>query len=346
VTISDTPSYDTQTASSARVMLELLLGAWVSQTITAVADLGVADALVDGPLPIEELAGRVGANPDALRRALRALISKGVFAQRADGRYELTPLADRLRSDAPVSMAALARFLGAPQGREHWSLLTEAIKTGVSCVPALRGKSYFDYLRDEPEFSRIFNEAMTSMSAYVDGPLVEAYDFAPYRTIIDVAGGHGRLLAAILASAPDAQGVLFDLPDVVAEATPLLEKLGVAQRVRIAEGSFFEEIPAGGDVYVLKHILHDWPDDAALQVLQNVRRAAVTDAALLLVETVIPEDDREFTGKFVDMEMLIFNEGRERTASEYRRLLDKAGFDMVRVLDTATEFSIVEARAI
>ncbi len=326
-------------------MMELLLGGWVAQTITAVADLGVADVLADGPLPIGEMSYRVGAHPDALRRALRALISKGIFAQRDDGRYQLTPLADLLRSDSPVSMAALARFVGSPQGREHWSLLTEAIRTGASCVPALRGKSYFDYLRDEPEFSRVFNQAMTSISTYVDGPLVDAYDFRPFRTIVDVAGGHGRLLAAILASAPEAEGVLFDLPDVVMEAPSLLEKLGVARRVRLAEGSFFEEIPAGGDAYVLKHIIHDWPDYAALQILQNVRRAAATDAALLLVETVIPEDDSEFTGKVVDIEMLVFNDGRERTATEYRHLLAKADFDMVRVVETTTDFSIVEARA-
>lgn len=326
-------------------MLELLLGAWLAQTITAVAELGVADALAGGPLPIEELARRVGADPDALRRALRALIGKGVFAQRDDGRYELTPIADVLRSDAPASLAAVARWAGTSTEREHWSLLTDTIRTGASCVPALRGKSYFDYLRDQPELSRAFNEAMASLSSYVEGPLIEAYDFTPYRTVVDVAGGHGRLLAAILESAPDAHGVLFDLPDVVAEAEPLLAKLSVAQRVRLARGSFFEEIPAGGDAYVLKHIIHDWPDDAALQILRNVRRAAATGAALLLVETVIPEDDSEFLGKVVDMEMLLFNEGRERTASEYRLLLDRAGFEMVRIVDTTTDFSIVEARA-
>lgn len=345
MTISDTPSFGPQAAAPAKVMIEMLLGAWITQTITAVADLGVADALADGPLPIDELAGRVGADPDALRRALRALISKGIFAQRNDGGYALSPLADLLRSDAPVSMAAMARFIGAPQEREHWSLLTETIRIGASRVPALRGKGFFDYLSDDAGFSKLFNEAMVSMSAYVDGPLVEAYDFTPYRTIVDVAGGQGRLLAAILTSAPNAQGVLFDLPDVVAGAPPLLEKLSVAQRVRLAEGSFFEEIPPGCDAYVLKHIIHDWSDDDALQILQQVRSAAPTGAALLLVETVIPEDDSEFMGKVVDIEMLVFNDGRERTATEYRHLLDKAGFEMTRVVDTTTDFSIVEARA-
>lgn len=345
MSISETTPLDQQSSSPAKAMQGLLLGAWVSQTITAVADLGVADALTDGPLPLNELADRVGADTDALRRALRALISKGIFAQNDEGRYELTPRADLLRSDAPISMAALARLVGAPQEREHWSRLTQTIRTGTSPVQALRGKRFFDYLRDEPEYSAIFNDAMTGLSAYVDEPLVAAYDFKSFATIVDVAGGHGRLLAAILASAPNTHGVLFDLPDVVAQAAPLLQKLNVAQRVRLVEGSFFSDIPPGADAYVLKHIVHDWSDDAALQILQNVRRAAPTGAALLLVETVIPEDDSEFTGKIADIEMLLFNDGRERTAKEYQRLLDEAGFEMTQIFDTETDFSLIEARA-
>lgn len=346
MTVSDTPAFDQEPTSPETVMHRLLIGAWVAQTIAAVADVGVADALADGPLSIDDLAGKVGADPDALRRALRAVMSKGIFAQCDDGRYKLTPLADLLRSDAPVPMAPLARFVGARQEREHWSALTEAIKTGTSRVCALRGKSFFDYLGDDLEYSQIFNDAMTSISAYVNVPVVEAYDFKQFDTIVDVAGGHGRLLAAILESAPAARGVLFDLPEVVAGASPLLEELRVADRVQLAKGSFFEEIPAGGDAYLLKHIIHDWSDDASLRILKNVRHAATTDAALLLVETVIPEDNREFTGKFVDMEMLLFNDGRERTANEYRRLLDEAGWQMTRVVDTTTEFSLVEARAV
>jgi hypothetical protein len=326
-------------------MHELILAAWVSQGITAVADLRVADALARGPLSIDELAGEVGADPDALHRLLRALISSGIFAQRNDGRYELTPLADLLRSDAPISMAAMARFIGSRQHREHWSLLTEAIKTGTSVVPALRGKNFFDYMGDEPEFGQIFNDAMTSSSGLSIGPVVDAYDFTPYSTIVDVAGGHGRLLAAILATAPNAQGVLYDLPEVIAGATPLLRESHVAERVRLAEGSFFDGVPAGGDAYVLKHIIHDWDDDASLQILRNVRSAAAAGTALLLIETVIPEDDSASSSKWTDMEMLLINNGRERTAGEYRRLLEKAGFQMIGVVDTASRFSIIDGRA-
>lgn len=327
-------------------MQELILAAWVAQGITAAADLGVADALAAGPLSIDDLAGKVGANADALRRLLRALISKGIFAQRDDGRYELNPMGELLLSDAPVSMAAMARFVGARQHREHWNLLTEAIKTGSSVVPGLRGKAFFDYMGDEPEFGRIFNDAMTSLSGVSIGPVVEAYDFTPYRTIVDVAGGHGRLLAAILASAPESQGVLCDLPEVIAGAAPLLRENGVAERVQLAEGSFFEGVPAGGDAYVLKHIIHDWDDAASLRIMRNVRSAAAPGAALLLIETVIPEGEGGAVGKWTDMEMLIINDGRERTEREYRRLFEESGFEMIGVVDTAARISIIEARAV
>ncbi len=336
---------DGQTASPAEIMQELILAAWVSQGITAIADLGVADALSAGPLPIDELAGKVGADPDALGRLLRALISRGIFERRDDGRYGLNPLAELLRSDAPVSMAPMARFIGARQHREHWSLLTEAIKTGSSVVPGLRGKGFFDYLGDEPEFGQIFNDAMTGQSGLSIGPVVEAYDFTRFATIVDVAGGHGRLLGAILASAPDAQGVLYDLPEVIAGAPAVLQGTH-AERVRLAEGSFFDSVPTGADAYILKNIIHDWDDDASVQILRNVRSATPAGAALLLIETVIPEDDSASIAKWTDMEMLIINNGRERTAGEYRRLFDAAGFEMVGVVDTASRFSIIEGRAV
>jgi hypothetical protein len=345
VTTSDTPPPDPEQPSPPEVMQELIFGAWTSQAITTVAELGVADALAAGPLPIDALAGKVGANPDALRRLLRALISRDIFTQRDDGRYELTALADLLRSDAPVSMAAMARFVGSRQHREHWSLLTEAVKTGTSVVRGLRGKSFFEYLGDDSAFGRMFNDAMTSLSGAAIGPVVEAYDFASYGTIVDVAGGHGRMLAAILESAPAARGVLYDLPDVIAGAMPLLRELHVADRVRLTEGSFFDSVPAGGDSYILKSVIHDWDDDRCVRILRNVRSAAGTGATLLLVEAVVPEDNSGPVVKLTDMEMLLVNNGRERTASEYRRLLEAAGFGMTRVVDTGSRFSIIEARA-
>jgi DNA-binding transcriptional ArsR family regulator len=331
-------------APAPAVMIELMMTAWMSQAIAVAAELGIADALANGPLSIDELACRVDADPDALRRLLRALISRGIFRQRRDGRYELNPLADTLRSDAPISVAGAARFIGSRQAREHWSHLVESVKTGKAIVPVLRGKGGFDYLAEEPELAEIFNQAMTSFSELVVAPVVAGYDFSAYHTIVDVGGGHGRLLAAILAATPAAQGVLYDLPQVAAGAPTLLGEHNVADRVRIAEGSFFDSVPSGGDAYVLKNIIHDWPDEQAVQILRNVRAAAGAGAAVLLIETVIPQHNREFIGKWLDLEMLVDAAARERTATEYRDLLGQAGLRMTRVVQTASPFSVVEAR--
>jgi hypothetical protein len=172
-------------------MVELTLGAWVSQAVQVAAELGIADALAEGPLPLDELANRVGADADALKRLIRALISRGVFRQHRDGRYGLTPLADTLRFDAPVSVSGLARFIGSPQHREHWSLLAESVRTGKTIIPGLRGKEFFDYLADDPEFAKLFNHAMTSVSEIAEATVIAGYDFSPYSTLVDV-GAAGR----------------------------------------------------------------------------------------------------------------------------------------------------------
>jgi C-methyltransferase len=326
-------------------MMEMIIATWTSQAVAVAAELGVADALADGPLPIGELAARVRADPDALRRLLRALIGRGVFRHRRDGRYELNALADTLRSDAPASMLWAARFYGSREQRERWTLLVESIRTGRSVVPVLHGQESFDYFAEYPKHAELFNRTMTSISELTDAAVVAGYDFGAYPTIVDVGGGHGPLLATILAAAPGSRGVLYDLPQVVACAPSLLCNHNVADRVRIEPGSFFDNVPAGGDAYVLKNIMHDWSDEKAVQILRNVRAAASADATVLLVELVIPDHDRDFPGKWADLEMLLNLAARERTAAEYGNLLSQAGFRMTRVVQTASPLSVVEARA-
>jgi len=332
-----------RSAPAAAVMFEMVTGAWVAQAIQVAAELGIANALSDHPLPLDDLADRVGADPDALRRLMRALISRGIFRQRRDGRYDLTALAETLRSDAPFSMRGWARLVGSPQHREHWSLLIESVKSGKAIVPQLRGKEAFDYLKDEPELAKLFNDAMTGGAGLAAIAVVAGYSFDPYRTIVDVGGGHGGLLSTILAATPNARGVLFDLPEVVAGASALLRQQGVEERVRVEGGSFFDSVPSGGDAYVLKNVIHDWPDGQAVAILRNVRVAARADATVLLVEAVLPEHNRDFAGKWVDLEMLLEANGRERAPSEYRDLLSQAGFRMTRVVQTAAPYSVVEA---
>ncbi|MDT7794349.1 MAG: hypothetical protein QOD59_3785 [Mycobacterium sp.] len=325
-------------------IFEMILAGWTSQAITVAAQLGVADALADGPLPIDELAARVDADADALRRLLRALISRGIFRQRRDGRYELNSLSDTLRSDAPVSMISAARFYGSQEQRERWTLLLDSIRTGNAVVPALRGKESFEYFAENSELAALFNQTMTSISELTDATVVAGYDFSVYPTIVDVGGGHGPLLATILAAAPDSRGVLSDLSTVVVDAPNLLRERDVADRVRVEEGSFFDSVPGGGDAYVLKNIIHDWPDEKAVQILRTVRAAAGPQATLLLVELVIPRHNRDFPGKWADLEMMLNLGARERTAAEYRDLLSQAGFRMTRVVQTASPLSVVEAR--
>lgn len=327
-------------------MMEMILNAWAAQAITAAADLGIADALANGPLSADELAAAVHADVDTLSRLLRALISRGIFRQRRDGRYDLTPLADALRSDAEVSVGAFGRFVGSPQHREHWSHLTNAVRTGRAVIPELRGKPMFEYLADEPEFGEIFNDAMTSVSELAIAAVTAGYDFSRYATIVDVGGGHGRLLAAVLEATPTARGVLFDLPQVVARAPAVLSEHRVQDRVHVVPGSFFDAIPDGGDAYLLKNVIHDWPDDEAAHILGNVRNAAAAGKNVLLVEFVIPPHSREFIGKWADLEMLVIADARERSAAEYARLLSRTGFRMTRIVETASPFSVVEAVAI
>lgn len=327
-------------------MLEMILNAWVAQGIAVAANLGIADALADRPLHIDELARRVDADPDALGRLLRALISSGVFRRTRDGRYALNALADTLRKDAPVSVAGMARFVGSPQHREHWSHLGDAVRTGEAVIPKLRGKAAFEYLSAEPELGAIFNDAMTSVSELAIGPVVAAYDFSRFATIADIGGGHGRLLAAILDAAPSARGVLYDLAEVLEGAPELLGRYGTAERVTVTPGSFFEQIPGGADAYVLKNIIHDWPDDQACTILRNVRAACPPGTTLLLIEGVIPDHDREFIGKWTDMEMLIGIAARERTEADYRRLYQQTGFRLTAVVPTASPFSVIEGVAV
>jgi len=327
-------------------MMELIVSGWPAQAITAAAQLGIADALADGPLPLDELARRLDVDADALGRLLRALIGRGIFRRRRDGRYALNSLAASLRSDAPISLKGAALFQGSQEQRERWTLLADSVRSGQSIVPALRGKDGFDYLDDIPEHADLFNQTMTALAQMTHAVVVGSYDFSPYRTIVDVGGGQGALLAAVLASAPSSRGVLYDLPQVVVDAPKILRDNAIADRIEVIGGSFFDSVPPGGDAYLLKNIIHDWPDEQALTILRNIRTAATPGTTLLLIEAVIPDHNREFLGKWTDLEMLVGIAARERTEAEYRSLYEQAGFRLTRVVPTASPFSLVEGRAI
>jgi hypothetical protein len=327
-------------------VLDTMTGAFVAQGVYAVTKLGIADALRDGPLPADVIADRVGADADSVGRLLRTLASRGIFAQHRDGKFALTPLSNCLRSDVPDSVRGMVLFWGDPMHWEHWGQLTYSVQTGRSAIEKLRGKPAFDWLPEVPELAAVFNDGMTSMSTMETPLVVAAYDFARFDTVVDVGGGHGMLLSAILRKSPNTRGILFDFDSVVEGAPALLEAAGVIDRCETVGGSFFEHVPSGGDAYILKHIVHDWNDEDAIRILRNVRAAMKPDTTLLLVEMVVPGDEREHMSKMLDLEMLVALAGRERTETEYGELLRQAGFRHTRTVPTVGPASVVEAVAV
>ncbi|MCG7525107.1 acetylserotonin O-methyltransferase [Streptomyces sp. OfavH-34-F] len=328
-------------------LLELAMGSMVTQALYTVAELRVAETLQDGPRPAAEIAAEVGADAGALERVLRLLASQGVFEAGEDGRWALTPMADALRADHPVTMRDLCVLMGHPSHWEDWDGFLDSVRTGEPSLPKRRGAGAFEYFAQNPEYGGVFMGGMGNMSATETEPVVAAYDFSQFGTVLDFCGANGALLAGILNSAPDTKGILSDPRIAGNGAAELLAAQGVADRVTLADGDLFEPMPAGADAYVLKHIVHDWPEEQALQILRNVRAAVKPGGKLLLVEMVVPEEGNEpHSSKLVDLWLLLLVGGRERTRSQYAELVAKAGFRLERVVETAAAVSVVEAVAV
>lgn len=324
-------------------LLELASGFMATHALYAAARLGLADLLADGPKSADAVAGEVGSDPDATYRLLRALATFGVFSEDADGRYRLTPLAEGLRSGTPTSMVPVVLMLGDPRYQGPWGRLADAVETGRPGAEDFFGMPMWDYVDQDPDFAGVFNDAMTRLSA-LDWPTVEGvYDFTRFSTIVDIGGGHGRLLALMLGAAPLAKGVLFERDQLVADAERQLQEAGVLDRCRVEPGSFFETAPADGDLYVLRRVVHDFDDDQAVAVLSTVRRHMPPGATLLLMESVVPTGNTPHFAKTLDLDMMVFVGGRERTRREFETLLDRAGFRLSRVVPTISMISLVEA---
>jgi SAM-dependent methyltransferase len=324
-------------------VLELLTGAWTAQALYVAVKLGIPDELAKGPLSADEVARRANADPGAVYRLMRALASRGVLRHRRDNTFKLTSIGKALRTGTPGSVRDFALFLGHPLRWEDWGNLLYSVQTGKPSVDKLRGMPFFEYIDTDADLAEAFNNAMTAGSEFAIYAVLAAYDFSGFRKIIDVGGGHGRLLSMILAKANAARGVLYDLPAVVDGAGPELAKAGVSARCEVVGGSFFDAVPEGGDAYLMKAILHDWDDDDALKILGNIRSAIAPGGKLLLLESVLPERSSSDIGLLIDLEMLVAVGGKERTHAEWTNLLSRAGFRLNRVVHTATPTSIVEA---
>lgn len=325
-------------------MLQLTMGALVSQAVSVIARLGVADVLAAGPQPVEQIAQRVGAHRSALYRVLRALGDVGVVAELENRQFALTPLSELLRSDVPGSMRGWATMVGMPFHRYPWTDLYETVLTGESAFDRVHGTKVFDYLAEHPEDAAIFDAAMTSISTNESVSIAKAYDFSRFNTIVDVGGGRGGLLAAILSANPHLQGVLFDVPTVVAGIDDELAAAEVVGRCEVVSGDFFDSVPDGADAYLLSAIIHDWDDDQAVQILRTCRAAMTDRACMLLAEIVLPEGPAPSIGKLADLEMLVMTAGgRQRTEAELRALLGRAGLRLTRTIPSTSMVSLVEA---
>jgi hypothetical protein len=325
-------------------LAQLLSGKWVTQAIAVAAELSVADALEAGPRSAQELAETRRVSPNALHRLLRALAALGIFCEVAPQRYENTELSNLLRANVPGSARAMALWAGESSRWQAWGHLSHSISTEQPAFRQLFGQDFFEYCRQHRDTAQKFNAVMTELSELAAQAVVGAYDFSPCRHIVDVGGGHGALLASLLAAAPNARGTLFDLPGVVAEAPAVLHKHGVAERVTPVGGSFLDAVPAGGDTYVLKWVLHDWHDQGSLTILKNCRRAMPEGGKLLVIEQVLGDGPGSAFAKLLDLEMLIVTEGgRERSAQQFAELFTEAGFRLTRIVPTRSPFCIVEA---
>jgi SAM-dependent methyltransferase len=324
-------------------LFQIFLGKWVSSAIFAAARLGIADCLESGPKTTGQLAEELSVNETALYRLLRALASIGVFHEGERRSFSQTSLSDLLRSNAKPSLRSVAMMMSDDWYVRNWAELGWTIETGRSAWEKVSGTDIFEYLSAHPGEAANFNNAMTDLSKG-DGPAVVAsYDFSRFEYIVDVGGGAGALLAEILESAPKLRGALLDMPYVIEQARtgPMLASFGA--RCEFAAGSFFETVPKGADAYILKHVIHDWDDERASQILSNCRQAIRPDGTLLVVDRVVGPPNQPDEAKWFDLEMLVDAGGLERNESEWRRLLAGSGFRLERIVPMPVQQSILEA---
>lgn len=343
----DTTAPHAEARPPSMAIMEMATGYWAAQAICTAAILGLADRLADGPMDVGPLAAAVGADPEATYRLLRALGSIGVFAPAGERRFANTPLSDCLRSDAPGSMRNAVMMMGTQMHWRTWGELTHAVRTGKTPLNHVFGvDNPFTYFGKHPEEGHIFHNAMTDISRTEIPLIVGAYDFTGVRTLVDVGGNQGSLLASFLKANPGLQGVLFDVPDLVAGAAAgPLGSPELAGRWKAVGGDFFTSVPEGGDAYILKNVLDDWDDARCTTILRNIRKAMAPNGRVLVVDFLVRSEPGLDIAKWVDLNMLLVTDGgRERTEAEFAALLAAGGFTLTRVVPTPLPIVFVEGR--
>jgi ubiquinone/menaquinone biosynthesis C-methylase UbiE len=320
---------------------QILIGSWLAQAVSVVARLGIADRLVEAPKTADALAHETVTHPQALGRLLRGLAAVGLFAQDESGRWSLTEAAQCLRSDAPGSQHALAALMG----EEHYQCMgrmLDSVRTGRPVFAQLYGVPMFDYLSARADLAKAYDAAMTGLHGSETDAVLDAVDFSGVQVLADVGGGNGSMLAGILRRHPAMRGILFDLPGVQERAAAQLGAAQVSDRCQVIPGNFFDSVPAGADAYLLRHIIHDWPDDRVRVILHNTFRVMKPGGRLLIVEHVVSPGGGPF-GALLDLAILVMLGGLIRTPAQFRQLFADAGFRFARITQTAAEVSVIEA---
>ncbi|MFP2906889.1 methyltransferase [Pyxidicoccus sp. 3LFB2] len=328
---------------AALIMNQMVYGFWVSRCLQITAELGLADTIGDTPKTLEDLATASGTHAPSLRRMLRMLSGLGVLVKdEQTQRWGLTEMGSLLRKDHPGSVYGSLRAHGHMLSWRSWGELKTSLTTGQPVVEKLVGETFFEFMGSHPADGALFQESMVAYQLQNAPAVVNAYDFSAARTICDVGGGTGALLAHILKRHPAARGTIFETPLVAGGARAKLAEQGLTARCEAIEGDFFASSPEGQDLYILSQILHDWNDDDSVRILTHIRKAMRPDSKLLIVEAVLPGDNANHFGNLYDMAMLILLGGKERTAEEYSALLAKVGLRIARVIPTSMPPSVVE----
>jgi hypothetical protein len=333
-------------AAAAGRLMDMTVAHWAGELLLQAAEMSLADRFGEDTRTAEDLAREYEMQPRAFARYLRSLAGMGLLESTGFGEYRLTGLGLALRTGAPGGARSAVIALIGGMVKPAWAVLDHALQTGEPAFEKAHGMGLFKYLETYPGMAQLFSETMVGFHGREPPAVAEAYDFSGIETLVDVGGASGNMLGNILSRHPDLRGVLYDLPHVVTGAAPLLESFGVLDRVDVASGSFFDSVPAGGDAYLLSHIIHDWDEQEIATILGKVRRAMKPDGRLLIVEMVLPGGDEPHLGKMLDMMMLLVPGGEERTPSEYATLLARSGFRLERVVPTASAVSVVDARPV
>ena len=330
-------------SSPQAILSQMLRGYQYSQLLYIAAKTNMADILADGEKDIAELARLIGAKEEILGRVIHGLILCGLMTRNETGRFQLTPLGESLRSDAPGSLSEWAIFIGEVY-YPAWGGLLHALRTGQTAFDHIFQMGAFEYLEQNPDARKRFNQFLLQSTKQISGVFLNAFDLSSAKRIVDIGGGQGAFLCMILQACPHLQGILFDRPSAMEDARKQVKTAGLSDRCEMISGDFFDSVPRDGDIYILKWVLQDWEDAKCLTILWNCRNAMGKQAKLLVFERIVPEHiDPSSIWVDPDLHLMVFTGGKERTEAEHRALLSSAGFKITRIIRTDLDMGIIEA---